>query len=129
VKATRVWGQLTGRAVTPKVAEWIQRLADERGGDERVASTIERLALTVPPEKLLGAVSDALARADLATRAQPRELTRDELMAWARDDIAPAELPVIYDIGRMALQPDEVLLIEEWVARGRRPAPRVEAVA
>lgn len=127
MKATRTWGQITGRSVTPRISEWISRLVDERGGDDRVAAMIEKLAPTVPPEKLLGAVADALVRADLAHQPAPHELSRVELLAWVRDDRCPGEFPVTYDLGRLGLTHDETIEAEAWAARGRRPLPVVAA--
>ena len=129
MRATKVYAETTARGISVKTLEWISELV-ERFGDDEVAEAITAEGPRGEMKGLIGRVRDRLAKEAIRStvRPTPRELTRDELLAWVRFDQAPSSFPVIYDSGRIGLSVEEYTEVVAWTARGRRPAP-AEAVA
>lgn len=128
MKAARTYVSLTGRSLTGNTLLWMQELVQEFGDDE-VSESLEEHSLNVPTDKLIGKVRDSLAHERLiARRNTPRELTRDEFMAWVRSEWQPGEFPVIYDALAFHLTDEEAGEVSAWVvrshhAKGSSPAP------
>lgn len=98
MNATRTWGTLTGRTVTPKTQNWIADLV-ERFGDDEVAAAIEAEARAQPTKmgSLLPRARDRLARLALADRDAPVFVDRDWLMAIVRGERLAPEGRYYYD--------------------------------